>query len=198
MLALRGNKLYSILNRNGNAYLYLHNTGVYGRYYQLPEELTVHPMLVDVVYNTDPYQAKVFKAINWVSQAQTAVGDVVNDETIDYITVRSGNKTTGKVEIEKYVNASEVHVANTRLTESTWSFNRLRDVSVKNSSKSLILDFYNNYNVNPAAISTDLDWYDQGRFIDTYLVTRFEYLNINNNKFLLLNHDVEFRKSIRS
>jgi len=195
-ISLRGNKLFSIKNRNGNAELYRHNVGEYGKYYQT--DTSLYPCIADVVYNNNPYQTKIFSSINWITQVLDAANAVVKDETVDFITARSVNKTTGKVEVEQYVNAAEVYEANTRYTETSWSFNKFRDIANKPLAVDLVLDFNNNYNINPAAISTNKDWYEKGRFVDNYMVVRFEYSNLNNNKFLLLDHDVESRNSIRS
>lgn len=195
-IALRGNKVFSVKNRNGNAEFYRHNVGEYGKYYQTDD--SIYPLLADVVHNNNPYQTKIFGSINWVTQVIDSTNATVPADTVDFITARSINKTTGKVEIEQYVNSSEVYVANTRYTETAWSFNKFRDLALKPLTVPLTLDFYNNYNVNPAAVDSNKDWYDKGRFVDNYMVVRFEYSNLNNNKFLLLDHDVESRNSIRA
>jgi hypothetical protein len=196
LISLRGNKLFSIKNRGGNAEFYRHNTGVYGKYYQTDSSL--YPWIADVVYNNNPYQTKIFSSVNWVSQVINSSNSIVNNETVDFITARSINKTTDKVEVEQYVNAAEVYNYNTRYTETSWSFNKLRDVSIKPVTVDIVLGFNDNYNINPAAVSSAKDWYEKGRFVDNYMVVRFEYSNLNNNKFLLLDHDVESRNSIRS
>lgn len=197
LYATRGNKLYSVKTVDGISKIYLHNAGPHGRYYQGPE-VAPYPMIVEMLHNDNAYDTKHFSAINWVTQATTPAGIEDKTDTWNFITGRTATKGTGKIQVLPYNRIEDSHEANTRLTEKSWNFNKLRNAVVPSVTEKFLLDFSGNFALNPAVVDFNKDWYEQGRIIDNYLAIRYEYSNLNNNKFLLLDHDVDTRVSIRS
>jgi hypothetical protein len=196
MVTLRSNRLVSLNgNVDGTTSLFTHNTGAYGKYY---DQTVTFPLLIDVVYNEQAYLTKYFTAIDWVTQSFDANNRFLKDDTFNFLTANSDNKTTGRLQIIPHYNLADIYDSNSRLLESKWSYNKLRDVANKDFTGSMKLDFYNNFQVNPAVINNNLDWYDQGKMVDNYLTVRLEYSNLNNNKFLFLDHDVIARQSFRN
>ena len=70
-------------------------------------------------------------------------------------------------------------------------------MAVETPVSGITLDFYNNYELNPLSLDLTKDWYEQGRMRDNFVVCRFELDNLNNNQLILLDHDINFRKSYR-
>ena len=200
LYALRGNRTFSVKSPvpgEAPSDVYIHNKGAYGRYFNLDPSLVPYPMLAELLYNDGGYAQKNFTAVDWVSQVIDPTGIELTQETFDFITGRSSRKGTGKIAVVKYTELVDAHFANTRLTEKSWGFNKFRNLVAQYPGVPILLPFEQNFELNPAAINPDKDWYEEGRIIDNYLAVRFEYLNANNNKFLLMDHSIKFRQSIR-
>ncbi len=194
----RSNRTFSIetLNPGGASRIFQHNVGPYGRYYQdLPA--VPYPMIIELLYNDAGYVTKYFKAIDWISHVLNQSNAEIQLETFDFITARSSTKGTGRIPVIQYTELVDAHVANTRFTEKSWGFNQFRNQVKQNPGVPILLPFSGDFALNPAAIDPNKDWYEQGRLVDTYLAVRLEYMNKNNNKFLLLDHSMDFRQSIR-
>lgn len=200
LYALRANRTFSVKSLvpgESPSDVYIHNKGAYGRYFNLDPAVPPYPMLAEVLYNDGGYALKNFASVDWMSEVTDQGGVELTNETFDFITGRSSKKGTGKIALVKYTELVDAHFANARLTEKTWGFNQFRNLVAQFPGVPILLPFAENFALNPACINPDKDWYEQGRIIDSYLAVRFEYLNSNNNKFLLLDHTVQFRRSIR-
>lgn len=190
MFSVRGKRLFSVKN---NLQIFEHNVGPYGKYYQ---DVGRFPLIIDIPYNQQPYETKYFSSVGWTSQAYNDNVFLPN-ETFTELTLRSNSKTTGKVVLSFFENMADVYSYNTRNTESTWNFNQLRNIAIQIPTTGLTKDFYNNYELEAAAVDYTKDWYEQGRMVDDYLICRFEYNNFNNYKLILLDHNINTRKSYR-
>lgn len=192
-------KLYSLKNSFPSSQykgIYEHHTGDYGIYYNVVEDNpTPYPVLIDIVYNPNPYINKIFGAVEWATEVIQAGGVQVKDETIDYITLSTNNKTTGRVELERLVNLSQIHSSNMRNVNEFWRFNALRDIAV--SGLPFRLDFYDDFAIIDSNLDYNRPWYRRARFIDRFMIARFEYSNLYNNSFAFLNHNVNLRQSYR-
>lgn len=190
------NKTYSIRTDAGVSKVYLHNTGEYGKYYQ--EDTSRYALIADIVFNANPYETKHVSAVTWLSQVFNGTETPLETQTITSLTLRSNTRTTGKIPITNFTALGNIYSSNSRLTENSWAFNEIRDIAISPPATGLVLDFANNYNINPAAIDVGKEWYNKARFIDNYAIVRFEFDNLSNNKFYLLDHDVVYRKSYRA
>jgi len=203
MVAARGNKLYSGIVESGTGItkIYKHNSGPYGYYYQDPNSsLPPFALKADIVYNEQPYETKYYTSIEWVTQVVDEIGNgIIEDKTVNYITVRSNNKTSGRQQVIPYTDTLDIYDANTRYTERAWSFNNLRNFAVKSPGISLVKPVYDDFDLVQDVDSTNKEWYETGRFVANFAVVRFEYLNsATDYKFMLLDHDVKYRQSFRS
>lgn len=192
-------KLYSLNNGLEDIQykgLFEHNIGFFGIYYNVVETTPIpYPTIIDIVYNPAPYEQKVFSAVEWASEIVQANGVQAKDETIDYITISNNSKTTGRVELERLTNMSQLHSNNTRNVNEFWRFNGLRDISV--DGLPFRLDFYDDFAMIEGNLNYNKAWYRKAKFIDRFVITRYEYSNLYNNKFSFLSHDVNYRKSYR-
>ena len=194
MFSTRDNNVYSVKKNNK---IYKHNVGEYGKYYQEDSDTTRFPLIVDALYNADAYNSKNFISVKWTTQVYNSAQILQPNSTFTSITVRSESKTTGKIILAHYLTMGDIYEQNTRLVDTTWNFNELRNMAVETPVSGIILDFYNNYELNPLSLDLTKDWYEQGRMRDNFVVCRFELDNLNNNQLILLDHDINFRKSYR-
>ena len=56
--------------------------------------------------------------------------------------------------------------------------------------------FYQDFTIDDTVLADDM-WYSEARFIDKYVIVRFEYSNLYDRKFLFLDHTLYNRQSIR-
>lgn len=216
-ITTRNNKLFSIHNtgffNNGTQAIefYQHNSPTvastnpkYGKYYLTDINgasiNTTYPLLAEVVFNEEPYLSKIFRSVQFTTESTDPVTfQPYTEDTIDWVTVQSVNKSTGTTQVEQYVNSSQIYDSNTRQLQSTWSFNQLRDLTIKPIPGPLRDTFMNDYNLlGDNYINTSADWYDKARFIDKWISVRVKYDNLTNYKFLLLDIKAESTINIRS
>lgn len=186
-ISLRKNSFLSFKNNS----LFEHNTGIYGDYYDSP---TLYPLIVDVVYNSAEMSSKLFTSLEWKNEVFDSSNLFQDGETFDFITIRNDRKTSDRIELEKFVNLASLYSTNVRQLETVWSFNKLRNIAINND---FTKDFFSDFNIKATGTDNTVPWYKQKRFIDKYLITRYEYSNLNNNSFYFLENNINFKPSYR-
>jgi hypothetical protein len=186
MFPLINQKLLSLKNDNQ---FFVHNKGVRSVYY----DASIKPFLVDFVYNQQPELDKAFSVVQWESAVYD--GSVqVYDKTLDYITVSSEDKCTGRREIIPIPNIVSFDKSNTRNINQSYKYNQLDDIAL---STGFIKDFYNNFDLDLTKLNPNMPWYQRRKLIDKFIVYRLEYTNPSGYKFLLLNQSAGFELSYR-
>lgn len=200
MFSTRNQRLYSVNNNGGiaiNQGIFRHNIGDKGLYYNSEEASpTPFPLIIDLVFNSQVEQNKLYQSLEWVTESVTPANVYDFNDTFDFITISTNYKTTNRIELERLVNIFSTNEANMRNNETTWSFNEIRNVASGNVQ--IRRDFFNDFDVNPLAVSAPLDWYQKTKFIDKFIVCRLEYSNLNNNKFYFIENLANFKPSFRS
>jgi hypothetical protein len=134
--------------------------------------------------------AKHFTGINWVTEATAPDGAMQYNETFDRVTLRTSDACTGQVAVVPFTDLYSSTNANvTRNLNRVWNFNDIRDIVI---NRPFITGFYTDYNVDPAKLDTNMEWYDRRFLIDKWLICRLESDNETGNKFILLEVDVTF------
>ena len=200
LFSTRNQRVYSINNNGGvaiNQGIFRHNIGDKGLYYNSEEvSPTPFPFIVDLVFNSQVETNKLFQSIEWVTESVTPANAHDFNDTFDFITISTNYKTTNRIELERLVNIFATNEANIRNNETTWSFNNIRNVAI--GGIQIRRDFFNDFDINPSAVTAPLDWYQKTKFIDKFIICRLEYSNLNNNKFYFIENLANFKPSFRS
>lgn len=188
MINTLSGKLYS----SKSSTFHLHNGGVKGTYYGV-----TYSSYVDVIFNPEPTKLKLVVAINWstevypntyVSGQPSSVLDY--NTTCTHLTLKSPDHCSGRIALVRTSSIYDFNTANIRNQNRIWTFNDIRDIATTQGG--FMLGFYQNYDIDPTKLNTNLDWYDKGIFIDKFVSCRFEYDNTQNKRWLFLDSNAEF------
>lgn len=181
-------KLYSTKSN----IFHLNQGGAKGTYYG-----TTYPSFIDQTFNPEPNTLKLAYSLNW--QTEVYPNTYVNgqpDTTLDYsttctyLTLKSPDCCTGKVTLVPTTSIYDSYSGNIRNKNRIWYYDEIRDFST--TAGGFIQGFYSNYNIDATKLNTNLDWFDQRRFVDRFVSCRFEYDNTSNKRWLLLDTNMEF------
>lgn len=160
---------------------------------------TIYPSFIDVVYVGDPTMDKQFGAVKWVTECYpvTSTDGQVSTElnynnTCTHLTLRSPDHCTGKMLLVNYIELDAFYTTNIRNITRTWYFDDIRDYVI---SDGFVKGFYDDFDIDPLKLNTNMEWYDQRKFTDKYVICRFEYDNIINNRFLFLESEILYRNA---
>lgn len=170
--------LISVHNRD----VYLHNIPGYpGKFHGG----VTYPSFIEAVFNQYPDTSKVFASLTWRTQVQTHDGKPKALETFSDVLVWDSRHCSGGVKLD--------YLANVRNAEGEWRFNAFRNL-VKDSS----LPFMDEEGeVIPSNLDPEKPWYEQGKFIDNYLIVRLIEDNVRKNTLYLYSVDANYRVSDR-
>lgn len=177
------NKLYSY---KSNA-LYQHGTGPYGIFY----DGTAQPMILDVVHNPEPKDDKVFTALSWLSESYDINNVLQYFDTVGFVTIRSLDHCSNRTATVRFTSIDGLYTENLRNKNRTWLYNEFRDIAI---SPGFTQDFYHDFQLDLTKLDINMEWFDQRKFIDKFVICRLEYPNTNNNRFLLMETDIEYEK----
>lgn len=178
-------RLWSI----NNIQFFEHHAGPRGTFYSGAPT----PWYYDVVFNEEPNLDKVLSSVSWISNAYN--GTILQpDSTISHLTVWSEDKCTGRIPVSRLTRMGNLYTQNAREYNQEWYFNELYSIS---TAPGFILGFYNNFQVDVTKLNSNTPWYNRRKFIDKYVVCRFEGSNSDNYRLLLLETNVNVRQSPR-
>lgn len=176
------NSLYSV---NSNR-LYKHNTGARGTYYAG----VLYPSFIDVVYNTEPTRDKVFVEASWLTESYNSLGVLQYTDTLTHLTFRSLDYCSGRTALSVFSDIDLLYTNNIRVLNRVWYYNEIRDISLQ---PGFTFGIYQNFNLDGTKLNTNMEWYDQRKFTDKFVICRHEYSNATGYKLLLLESDIEYR-----
>lgn len=159
---------------------------------------TKNSSYIDVVHNEEAAFDKEYTALKWVTEVypESIVEDQLSSaldytSTCTHVTMRTPQHCTGRVTLLNQDSYNSVYSSNVRNVNRSWFFNAIRDLATQTG---FVYGFYNNYGIDTTKLNISMPWYDQRRFIDKYVICRFEYDNQVNNRFLFLDSKVEYEK----
>ena len=141
------------------------------------------PTYIDVVFNVETPNNKVFYSFSWVSDVLDTNGFPLFDDTITSLWMYNNYQSSIKFDVERLNNA--------RRTGGKWSFNEMLDVVSKdsrNSFQNFIKKTTEHIDLDDTSLNNDMSWFNKRRFIHNYVTVRFEFNN-KDNKTLAL-HEV--------
>lgn len=195
LFILANSSLYSLKDSNFHLNNPIPDTIQKGQYYGA----TINPMYIDVVFNPDAQTVKQFIAISWLTESYPVLVtdgqqdmEYNYDNTYTHITVRSADHCTGRIPLVQIGGIDSQYDSNLRNVSRNWYFDGLRDVAI---APGFVNGFYSNFSINPAKLNTNMDWHDQRKFTDKYVICRFEYDNVVNNRLILLENKIDFRNA---
>lgn len=163
------------------------NRGVYFPDSQPLEEdgITIKPFesYIDVVFNTQTADNKVFYSINWVSDVLNSDNYPMFNETISNIWVYNNYQSSLKFDI--------VRLKNARRTGGKWSFNEMLDIvsaDSRNTLQKFLIESPTLVDLDTTNINNNMSWFNKKRFIHNYITVRFSFNNKDNKKLAL--HEV--------
>jgi len=170
--------LYSVKDNKFYIHNLQSNNTVKGKFY----EVTPFPAYVDVPFNAEPEQNKLFTSINWLTEMypnQYTTGqpstDLSYSNTFTHITLRGLDHCLGRTILNSSDYFDSLYSNNIRNLNRTWFFNDIRDVSLQSN---FVLGFYQNYLLDGTKLDINTPWYNQRRFIDKFVICRLEYDNL--------------------
>lgn len=186
--------LYAI--KDNVFYLVNRQDGVKGVYFD--EEPA--PSLIDVVY-AEQYTDKVFTNSAWVTEAypNTYVNGQPSRQldyftTFTHITLRTPEHCTGRIPLVRMSDFDDSLDANLRNLNRTWYFNDIRDIVLE---PDFMLGFYDDFEIDPAKLDTNTEWFDSRKFIDKYVTCRYEFDNQEDKRLLFLECNMDYRNETR-
>ncbi len=116
LIAVSGvnNRLYPFVDTGGNRADYL--------------GLGPKPSSIDIVYNDNPKDNKIFFNTNWISQGYLGKAITKTNKTLTSIRCKTDNQDTGEVDLVQFTEFGVAH--NTRAERNTWHFNKIKDNNV--------------------------------------------------------------------
>lgn len=159
--------------------IYRHNEGPYGNYYG-----TVNPFLVDVAFPSK--QEFMLNTVQWITSVIDTATKAKEQMTLTHITCWNNYQCSGRVALSSVFELLEYRTD--RKTRGLWSFNDFRNVML-NADANFLDTIFKNFAILPGAIDPNPAWYNQQLLQDNFVVIRFEFDNLSNQKLLL--HDVE-------
>ena len=162
--------------------LYVHNKGPRGRFYNN----VYYPSFVDAVFADNTDQQKMLQAIKWKSEISDANSELF-DTPIDFITVRTNVQCSEKTPL--------VNITNVRKTKGSWYFNRFRDVVKRNADSSFtqfLKDVFNDFEIDTDQLDSEVSLFVQRRFVSPYFVVRFEFTNVGDKNFVLIDVNINY------
>lgn len=181
-------KLYS----SKSSGFHLQEGGAKGTYYGV-----TYPSYIDLTFNPAPDQKKLAYALNWDTKVypNTYVSGQP-DQNLDYnttcthITMRSLDHCTGRIPIALTSSIYDVYSSNLRNQDGIWSYDEIRDFTI---AQGFIQGFYQNFNIDATKLNTNLDWYEQRRFIDKFVTCRLEFDNLQDKRWILVDANLDFK-----
>lgn len=160
-----------LINNNLNT-LWRHNSGDYGRFYDL-----LFNSSITMIINPNPESTKIFDNYELSTRSINPNGDNEPNDTFDLIQLYNDYQFSGSQTLSNY----------SKRVERTWNIAGLRNIV--------------RYSTNPTDIFTDIYSTPYppflSRFRDKYLFLKLDYLNTNNNKLILNSFNTIYRKSDR-
>lgn len=192
MFTVLGGKLYS----TKDDLFYAHNEGAKGTFY----EGIVYPSFIDLTFTGDK-QDQLFKSVSWMTELYpNTITSGQHDSTLDYsntlthLTLRGADHCTGRIPLIPLINFDSYNESNLRNLNRTWYFDNIRDLVI---AQGFLLGFYSNYTIDPTKLNTNMEWYDQRKFVDKYLTCRFEYDNTVEKRVLFLEANADSIYAVR-
>lgn len=183
LYGVNGNKVYihNLLTNNAAKGVFYSNTPA--------------SSFIDVPCNPDASD-KLFTGARWITELypNTQVNGQYN-QTLNYptsfthLTFRTLDHTTGRIQLNYNNSFYSQRASNVRSINRTWYFNDIRDIA---KSTGFTLGLYSNFNIDPTKLNTYSPWYNKRRFIDKFVICRFEYDNTANNRCIFIEGEVEF------
>lgn len=172
-----------------NSKLYTHNAGPAGKYYGASPS----SFFIDMVFRSE--EEMTLNSINWVTEVMDRTTKK-NEEfkTLTHITIWNAWQNTGRIPLSQVFETLEVK--NLRKTKSEWNFNDFRDL-IADRSQDVVLDLFNNFAVNTAAMDPNMPWYEKKLIEDQYFIVRLEFDNIEDKVVFLHDANADVTKSTR-
>jgi hypothetical protein len=175
--------------------LYRHNVeGKYAKYYEVGSSQATYASYIDAVFNPENVFTKVFSTVNWVSKITNSSGAHLHQETITDLLIYNSYQCSGNLDLTtKTSSNAETLNYNMYNREGTWGVNKFRDL-VNNTSNPFI---DSELNVISSNINSNKPWYEQKRFIDKFIISRFSFDNVSQNSLYLYDVSANMRLSAR-
>lgn len=162
--------------------VFRHNSEInFGVFY----DLTIHPFVVDLVFNHEPYLQKVFSALRWHSEEIRDDNTSLYHNTFSDLVAYNSYQCSGIVPLTQLVTE--------RNNEGVWTTNQFRDVVVDRNLP--FIDF--DQELIFSNINQGKPWFEQKRFIGNYLIARLSLDNQRQNLLHLYRAWVNTRPSRR-
>ncbi len=154
--------------------------------------------MLDAVFSTGD-QDVVFTGTKWITESYPVTHNAGQPDTtlaftntFTHLTAHSTDHCTGRTQLINFDNVDALYTSNIRNLNKTWYFNDLRDIKVTDG---FLKGFYDNFDIDATKLNTNMEWYDQRKFTDKFIICRYEYDNVVNNRLLFLSADIEARKA---
>ena len=186
------NVLYSVKNNKFYIHNLQSNNTVKGKFY----ETTPYSSYIDIPFNNEPTQDKLFTSINWLTEMYPnsyTTGQPNNNlsylNTFTHITLRGLDHCSGRIPLVSDTVFGNLYTSNIRNLNRTWYFNDIRDIALQTG---FTLGFYNDFLLDGTKLDINTPWYNRRRFVDKLVICRLEYDNAVNNRILFLDSGIEY------
>lgn len=157
----------------------------------------LYPSFIDIAYCPQNDRNKVFISTWWNTEVYP--NEYINGQPnrlLDYnktctdVTVRTYDQSTGKVPVVRQSDYDDIYDSNVRVINRTWVYDNFRDVS---TDTGVALGFYDDFNIDPTKLDTGMEWHDQRKFMDKFIICRYEFSPNTNQRWLFLESDITYR-----
>jgi hypothetical protein len=166
--------------------IYIHHKGAPGVYH----DGAPRSFFIDAVFRSD--SEMILNSVQWISEVLNQQRDV-EFTTLTHITIWNSQQCSGRIALRDVFENLEYQV---RKTQGIWSFNEFKDM-LKSYGTPFLLNIFNNFAVDGAALDLNKPWYEQDLLHDNWFVIRFEFDNTSGNQFIFHGADINADKSYR-
>lgn len=156
---------------------------------------------VDVIHNEEAYRDKEFVGVQWITEVYPN-GETNGqlNTTLDYtttcthLTLRTPQHCTGRVPLVLFEDLDSLYEQNIRNLNRTWYFDDIRDIV---TDPGFVFGFYDNFDIDDTKLNINMAWYEQRKFLDKYVICRYEFDNQENKRWLFLEDAITFKYAVR-
>lgn len=176
--------------------LYLVNgdptTTTKGRYFTA----TIYSSFIDALYSSGGKDI-LFVGTNWITESYPVTmtagqpSSTLNySNTFTHLTAWSTDHCSGRIPLLVSDNFDDLYSDRIRNKNRSWYFNNIRDIKIADG---FVRGFYDDFTLDTTKLNTNMEWYDQRKFTDKFIICRYEYDNTVNNRLLFSSADIEAR-----
>lgn len=164
-------------------------------------EETPESSFIDLVFNPEPTVNKQFVSMFWNTEVYpNTYTNGQPDTTLDYettfshVTFRTLDQCTGEIVIYPKEEHDDLYFTNVRNINRNWFLDEIRDIALQTG---FTQGFYDDFNLDNSKLNSSMEWHEQRKFTDKFVICRLKFDNTENKRLLFLEASINYRYATR-